>query len=85
MTRTADLWGPFTPGLDPGERTARARVLAALARVYGGPGADALVKALRRLERDPGAADEALDLLNKLPTRPRRHALSSYAVIHRPP
>lgn len=42
---------PFVRKLDPAERAARSRALAALARVYAGPAAIPLVHALRRLER----------------------------------
>lgn len=83
MTRPADAWGPFSGDLDAAERAARCRALAALARVYIGPKADALVLTLRRLERDPGAAGEALALLDTLPALARRRALASYAALHR--
>lgn len=84
MTRSSDLWGPFADSIDQTERAARCRCLAALARVYSGPRADPLVGVLRRLERDPEAADEALALFDALPARPRRHALCAYAALHRP-
>lgn len=82
MTRSDDHWGPFIPDLDATERAARARALAALARAYAGRNADPLVRELRRLERDPEAADEALALLDTLPTRPRRNALNAYVALH---
>ena len=75
-------FGPFVRNLDPAERAARSRALAALVRVFVGPAAGPLVAALHRLERDAQAADEALALLDALPARPRRHALGAYAALH---
>lgn len=75
-------FGPFVRNLDPAEHAARSRALAAQARVFAGPAAIPLVHALRRLESDPQAADEALALFDALPARLRRHALSAYAALH---
>ena len=75
-------FGPFVRNLDPAERSARSRALAALVRVFAGPASGPLVAALHRLERDAQAADEALALFDALPARPRRHALSAYAALH---
>lgn len=77
-----DGFGPFVRNLDPAERAARSRALAALVRVFAGPAAGPLVAALHRLERDAQAADEALAPLDALPARPRRHTLNAYAALH---
>ncbi|WP_149468520.1 hypothetical protein [Roseomonas genomospecies 6] len=80
---TADAgFGPFLRNLDPAERAARSRTLAALVRVFAGSAAGPLVAALHCLERDAQAADEALALFDALPARPRRHALGAYAAPH---
>lgn len=70
---TADVgFGPFVRNLDPAERAARSRALAALVRVFVGPAAAGpLVAAVHRLERAAQAAEEALALFDALPARPR--------------
>jgi len=80
---TSAPFGPWVPGLDNAERTARWRALTALAAVYCGSNA-AVVEALCAAERDGRAAPRALELFDAMPALRRRRLLSSYAAIHRP-
>ena len=77
-TLAAD-WGPFAPGLDHAEALARTRSLRALVNAFAGPHGRACAAALRDAETDPVALHRAADLLDRLPTIPRRHVLAAYA------
>ena len=59
------------------------QVVVVLAAVFVGSG-HALVRTLRDAERDGAAATCALELLDSLPTLPRRKLLSMYAAVHKP-
>ena len=75
MTACARHWAE----IDPAERRARCRTLAALVRVFAGRAGEEAAAVLRAAEADPAmlaAADEALDAL---PSVPLRRALSSFA------
>lgn len=82
--RPADSWGPFTPGLDAGERLARLRVLRTLVALYAGPAGHEAAQALQAAESDPAASPRALLAFDALPTRCRRGALATYARVHAP-
>lgn len=71
--------------LPPVERVARLRALAAIARLYLGRGADPLIEALRRSERDPAHLVGAAVALEAVPTRTKRSILASFAESSLPP
>ena len=77
-------WGPFAAGLPEVERVARCRALAALVQVCTGPAGEAVVSALRGLEANSDTAPAVLAAFDRLPSRPRRNALASYAALHSP-
>jgi hypothetical protein len=77
------LFGPWVPGIPEPDRRAGLRALAALASVFCGS-RDPVVEALRKAELAPEAADQALALFEKIPTRRRREILASYAAVMRP-
>jgi hypothetical protein len=58
-------FGPWLPGVDPGERKAQFRALAVLAAVFSG-WRNPLIGALRQAEHDAAAAAHALELLDAL-------------------
>ncbi len=79
LPRPADRFGPWTPGIDPAERLARLRSMAALAKALAGPAAAPLIEELHRAEQGEDGADEAaLAALDRLPPRIRRNLLSSF-------
>ncbi len=84
MTTPAPTWGPWCPNLPDAERAARCRCLAALLRVWCGPAADQAVAALRAAETDPAHLPAAAEAITRLPTRPFRQALASFAALHSP-
>lgn len=77
-------WGPFRDDLPELERVARCRALAALVQVCTGPAGKAVVTALRGLEANSDQAPAVLAAFDRLPSRPRRNALASYARLHSP-
>jgi hypothetical protein len=79
----AGLFGPWMPTVDPVERVAGLRALAALVAVFAGSD-DPAVSALRRAEVDVGASDQALEAFDKLAALPRRKIISVYARLMRP-
>jgi hypothetical protein len=76
------LFGPWRPNVPEAERRAGLRALAALVAVYCGSDHPA-VGAMRKAERDPGAADEALKAFDGLPALKRRYVVSTYARLMR--
>ena len=72
-------WIAGWAALEAGERRARCRTLAALARVYAGPAAAELGALLRLAETDPAYLETAEAALAALPTRAMRKALSTMA------
>ena len=80
MTSSTPLFGPWRVGLDPTERVAQLRSLAALAATFCGS-RHPLVRALRAAERDQEAAAEALVLIDRLPTLRRRQMLAVFGRI----
>lgn len=70
-------FGPWAPGITPAERIARLRALRAYALTYARPSRD-FIDALARAETDPGALEEAADLLASIPALPRRRMLAGY-------
>jgi len=77
------LFGPWLPGAPEPERSAGLRALAVAVACHCGSGHPA-VDALRRAERDPGAADAALRAFDALPSLKRRHVLSVYIAVMSP-
>jgi hypothetical protein len=80
MTRPTSLFGPWSPNVDPVERTAQFRSLAALAAVSVGSG-HPLVAELRAAETDRNAAERALALLDALPSLTRRRLIATFGAI----
>ena len=80
MTGPAGLFGPWSPNVDPVERIAHLRSLAALAAVFGGSG-HPLVAELRAAEIDHDAAERALTLLDTLPSLTRRRLIATFGAI----
>ncbi|NUB05631.1 hypothetical protein FW320_05490 [Azospirillum sp. Vi22] len=78
------MWGPWAPAIDGTERAARCRCLGALVRVYAGPAAAPLIRALRAAEGNDNALFEAATLLDQLPARQRRGVLATYSALHDP-
>jgi hypothetical protein len=76
-------FGPWAPDLDPAERAARFRALAALAAVYCGGSSAAIVTALRGAEQDDTVAMRARAMFDALPALSQRRALATYAAVHR--
>jgi hypothetical protein len=74
------LFGPWSPGLDPTERRAQLRSLAALAAVFTGSGSE-LVAALRDAEHGEAAAAHAFEVLNRLPALTKRRLLSAFGAV----
>jgi hypothetical protein len=73
-------FGPWSPDIDPVERTAQLRSLAALAAVLVGSH-HPLVAELRKAETDPDAAERALALLDGLPSLTRRRLITTFGAI----
>jgi hypothetical protein len=73
-------WGPWRLPLDHPERVPQFRSLAALARVFQFSRAD-LVAALRQAETDDDAADRAFQILNEVPTVPRRRIVATFGAL----
>jgi hypothetical protein len=79
----AGEFGPFRPGIDPIERIAQLRSLAAFAHVYAGR--NPVVEKLRAAESgEPHALTDALRCLDTMPALKRRHILAAFAALHRP-
>jgi hypothetical protein len=76
-------FGPFRPDVDPVEKVAGLRALAALVAVFAGSD-HVVVDLLRRAEADPGASSEALAMFDRLPALPRRKIISVYAAVMHP-
>jgi hypothetical protein len=74
-------FGPWAPDIDSTERLARTRSLRAIVLIFARPYASELLAALRDGETDPAALDRARRLFDRLPSRPRRHALATYAAL----
>jgi hypothetical protein len=83
-TRAPLAFGPWSPGLDPIERVAQLRALAALVLVFLGL-RHPLVETLRAAEADSDAAARALHMLDRLPTLRQRRLLSVFARVTWPP
>ena len=80
-------YGPWSPAkIEPAERKAQFRSLAALAAVFFGS-SHRLVDELRNAESDADAAARAFDLLDVMPTLTRRKMFSVFSSItwRRPP
>ena len=71
-------FGPWSNSITDAERVARLRCLRALATAYG---ARDLVAALLQAERDPGALEQALSVLDRVPALRKRRLLSLYNVV----
>lgn len=84
MIAAADQFGPWAPGLDAIERTARCRVLRAVAHLSTGPRGETLCALLRRAETEDAALDLACAELKLLAPLDFRRVLASYGAIHRP-
>lgn len=84
MIAPVDRWGPFADRIEPSERVARCRALAAISHLCCGPRGAELVALLRLAEIDPGALGEALATLNRLASLDRRRILGTYAVLTAP-
>jgi len=80
MTSPAAPFGPWSPSVDPVERLAQLRSLAALAEVSVGSD-HRLVAELLAAERDRDAAERALALLDALPSPTRRRLLSTFSTV----
>jgi hypothetical protein len=84
MTGPAAPFGPWSPRVDPVERIAQFRSLAALAAVLVGS-AHPLVAELRAAETDRDAAERALKLLDGMPSLTRRRLIATFgAIMFRP-
>jgi hypothetical protein len=77
-------FGPWAPGIDPGERMAQFRTLAVLAAAFNGS-SHPLVAELRNAERDPAAAERALEIFNALPALTLRRILLTWGGTMWPP
>lgn len=84
MIPAADRWGPFSAGLDPAERVARCRGLAAVIHLIAGPRGAEAVRLLRSAETNPATLSAAAAAINALPTIDKRHVWASYAALSRP-
>jgi hypothetical protein len=84
MISVADRWGPFTPGLDMPERTARCRCLRAVVHLTTGPRGETATRLLHVAERDPGALPEAARALNAMDASDKRRVWASYARLAQP-
>src|SRR5260370_39116737 len=73
-------FGTWSPNIDPVERVAQFRSLAALAALLIGSG-HPLIAELRAAEIDRNAAERALALLEALPSLTRRRLISTFAAI----
>ena len=73
-------FGPWA-ALDPAERRAQFRSLAALCAIYVGSSAQ-VVEALRRAETDAAAGDLALQQFEQLPSLTKRKILSTFGVVN---
>lgn len=73
-------FGPWVPGLEPGERTAQLRCLAGLAAVFRGS-RDPLVAALREAEHDAAALARASELIERMPALVKRKLLSTFGSV----
>lgn len=80
-----DSWGPFAPGLEPGERLARLRCLRAIVHLLCGYRGLALQATIRAAEqgRTMGLLEPVLLELSALAATDQRHVLASYAAICR--
>jgi hypothetical protein len=83
MTEAAPF-GPWVPEVDPGERVARFRTLAALCAAFVGS-SHPVIAELRNAECDQAAADRALKKFNGLPALTRRRILSTWGATMWPP
>ncbi|WP_419830611.1 hypothetical protein [Methylobacterium sp.] len=84
MIAPSDAWGPFRPDLEPGERIARLRCLAAIAHLSCGSRGDELVTSLRAAETDAAALPHALAALNRLAPLDKRRIWAAYANLTAP-
>jgi hypothetical protein len=74
-------FGPWSPDVvDPTEKVAQLRSLAALSALLVGSG-HPLVSTLRAAEDDSDAADQARELLDALPALTKRRLLSTFSTI----
>ena len=79
-------WGPWMPGIDPGERKARCRSLRALAQVVTKKPDHPLCMALRDAEDgEPETLEQAGLELNRLPALSLRDLLVRYTNLIRKP
>lgn len=80
-------FGPWAPGLERVERIARLRALRAIALTFARrwpPTGPLLIEALARAELDDTALPLAAELLEQLPTIPRRKIQATYIDLGRP-
>jgi hypothetical protein len=75
---TGPAFGPWSPDVDPAERIAQLRSLAALGAVSVGS-SHPLVAELRAAETNHAAAGRALALLDALPSLTRRRLLATFS------
>ena len=73
-------FGPWVAGIDPAERRAQLRSLAALAAAFTGSSSE-LVAALRDAEHGEAAATHAFEVLNRLPALTKRRLLSTFGAV----
>jgi hypothetical protein len=78
VTRSA--LGSWSPNVNPVERTAQLRSLAALAAVFVGSN-HRLIAELRAAETDRDAAERALALLDVLPSLTRRRLIATFGAM----
>lgn len=80
-------FGPFAEGIDRAERVARLRALRAIALTFARrwpPAGPLLIETLARAEHDDAVLPLALELLEQLPTIPRRRIEATYGDLGRP-
>ena len=77
MTGPAAHFGPSSPNVDPAERIAQLRSLAAVSVGSDHP----RVAELRAAETDRDAAERALALLDALPSLTRRRLIATFGAI----
>lgn len=79
-----DAWGPWAPGLNVCEFTARTRSLRAIAHCLAGPRANDLCEALRIAEDAPWQIEDALAELNRLASRDLRAIVAAFGWVSCP-
>lgn len=84
MIPAVDRWGPFADRIEPCERIARIRVLAAIAHLSCGPRSVELVALLQTSEADAAALPVALAALNRLAPLDKRRIWAAYANLTAP-